>query len=263
MTLNLFFEDYFSPTQNLYWYGETRFMSYDIVDDTYVRNVSNPKNLLRVGSVFTQKLGDLMSPGDITHLCEQFRAWYNKDTNKYNWKILEGEDIRTGYYLKSYSKLTGSISNSCMRYKRCQPYFDIYVNNAKMLVLTPKRGYKIVGRALLWEINGNIYMDRVYGTDNSIVNLFYIYAKQNKFIIRENNDLLCFGCIQKWKTPEDNYCTAAVLDLKIDLPKEYSRYPYLDSFRYLSDNKSCLMTMPESRCWSGTDTYGGLDVCRY
>ena len=51
-----------------------------------------------------------------------------------NFEIVEGEDIRYWYLDEHYYRCDGTLGNSCMRYEQAQPYFDIYVDKAKMLI---------------------------------------------------------------------------------------------------------------------------------
>jgi hypothetical protein len=45
------------------------------------------------------------------------------------FELVKGEDIRKWYLVDRYEEENGQLGNSCMRYKRCQPYLDIYVQN--------------------------------------------------------------------------------------------------------------------------------------
>ena len=59
-----------------------------------------------------------------------------------------------------------------MRHIESQDWFEIYTNNSycSMLILTKYN--RLVGRALLWTINNNVYMDRVYYSADEIYSKF-------------------------------------------------------------------------------------------
>ena len=55
-----------------------------------------------------------------------------------NFEIVSGEDIKKWYLEDRYQSNRGQLANSCMRYKGCQEYFDIYTKNedvCKLLIL--------------------------------------------------------------------------------------------------------------------------------
>ncbi|MBO7211822.1 MAG: hypothetical protein J6V44_12560 [Methanobrevibacter sp.] len=156
----------------------------------------------------------------------QLRAIVESDVE---FSIVSGKDITYWYHQDHYEDLNGTLGNSCMRYSEAQCYFGIYEDFAKMLILT-KRG-KLVGRAILWEIDGKTYMDRVYVNKDHIVDSFITYAKEHGFYYREHQSLLSTGDYQWWVCPDGQM---RQLNLRIDVDKEYGHWPYLDTFRYLS-----------------------------
>lgn len=184
-----------------------------------------------------------LSPAEITHICEIYKA---KLTDTANFKIISGDAIKDAYFRENYIPNHGTLSNSCMRYLKCQRknFFKIYADNAKMLIMTPKRGKRIMGRAILWPYGDSYLMDRVYSTENFVQHQFYDYAKQNKFGILQRNSYVCDGEVQKWLLPEDNYTDAKHLNIKIKLLEPCRYYPFVDSFCYLDENESTLSTFP-------------------
>lgn len=174
-----------------------------------------------------------------------------------NFELVSGEDIRKWYYEENYYDCKGTLGNSCMRYQSAQDYFDVYVDNAKMLI-TKKFG-KLTGRAIVWQIDENTtILDRVYTCFDYLYNCFIEYAKENKWIIREDNSLLHTGDEQLWLVPEDDYHIARAISFKIKLNQHYEYFPYVDSFRYynMSDN---YITTNISEC--ALDSTDG-DYCR-
>ena len=152
-----------------------------------------------------------------------------------DFQLVEGEDIRYWYLDDNYYKCDGTLGNSCMRYEHAQPYFDIYVDNAKMLITT-KDGL-LTGRAIVWEIGDITLLDRIYTCFDYLENCFIDYAKEHKWWIRENNSLLSTGDDQGWLTPDDNYENVTYREFTITLKKTPEQFPYVDSFRYFDGDR--------------------------
>lgn len=155
--------------------------------------------------------------------------------NCLNFTLVSGEDIRYWYNCEHYYKCDGTLGNSCMRYEYASSYFDIYVDNAKMLI-TLKDGL-LTGRAIVWQMGEITLLDRIYTCFDYLENCFIDYAKEQGWWIRENNSLLSTGDDQYWLTPDDNYTSSVRKVFKLTIPKVYDLFPYMDSFRYYDDYK--------------------------
>jgi hypothetical protein len=137
-------------------------------------------------------------------------------TDLNNFELVEGEDIKKWYYENNYELRRGQLGNSCMRYYKCQDFFDIYVKNpevCKLLILKSAEKDKITGRALVWKlIDGDYYMDRIYTINDSDKLLFKDYARVNKI---EN----------LYDVNSNRY------NLEVKLGDHtYDKYPYMDTF---------------------------------
>ena len=198
-----------------------------------------------------------LTPAEITHLSEEYKSIVNT-TGTFN--IIEGQDLVNAYYTKNYYKHSGTLGSSCMRYSKCQDgnYFDVYKDHAKMLIMHPKRGKRIMGRAILWPYKGTYLMDRVYTVESYIEHQFYKYAKENGFYILARNAYVSNGGIQKWLGPEDDYQEPQSINYKIKLDKYYDKLPYMDSVCYLNDDYE-ISTIPnytDGICHCAHTTYG-------
>ncbi len=136
-------------------------------------------------------------------------------------KVVEGEDIRYWYLEERYVP-QGTLKNSCMRYERCQAYFDIYCQNpevCKMIIKVNNDG-QLEARALLWKTDKGWYIDRVY------------YAVQ-----------AYESLIQSWGILNIENCSTGSLGrCEIQLKgSEYRAYPYMDTFMYLDTNSNKLL----------------------
>jgi len=129
---------------------------------------------------------------DLENFVNAYKSTYDtlvKRSDKF--ELVKGEDIRYWYLEDRYEEVSGQLGNSCMRYKRCQEYLDIYVENPEscsLLILKGETPDKIVGRALIWTIHdgpgvaGRKFMDRVYMINDSDKLLFEAYAKEHDIV---------------------------------------------------------------------------------
>lgn len=178
------------------------------------------------------------------------------------FKIVSGKEITDCYNEKNYFSNTGTLGKSCMRYDECENYFKVYEDNAKMLVAFKEN--KVAGRAIIWEINGKTYMDRVYTYIDYMYDQFINYAETQEWYHRENNDLLYTDECQYWVGPENNYSKSFInSDLCISLPTHYDEFPYMDSFRYYDADTNVLYTTPHSNTVPLDNTNGQIPVLIY
>ena len=66
--------------------------------------------------------------------------------------MVKGEDIRYWYYEEKYDGYGGSLNGSCMKHKKCQHYFGIYVENpevCQLLILKSHVDDKIIDTSKL------------------------------------------------------------------------------------------------------------------
>ncbi len=149
-----------------------------------------------------------------------------------NFSVVSGEDIRHWYNGANYrSDNTGTLGSSCMRYDTCQDYLNIYVDNPQVTMVILTKGDSLVGRALVWE---NKYMDRIYGSDATIV-AFKNYARDNDLWYRETqNSETDIDFISPSGEHSDGFIT-----IELDTT-DYETYPYLDTFCYLDRDTNTL-----------------------
>ena len=156
----------------------------------------------------------------------------NKDNS--NFEVVKGEDIRKYYLYTNYQNTKGQLGESCMRFKKCQEFLDIYVDNPKICKLLILKGDKdkITGRALIWKTtSGEMYLDRVYTNNDSDIILFNAYAKKK---------LGCKYSYDEIFSYDSEYTELSIKPNKID----FKKYPYMDTFRFLFKDKGLLYTAP-------------------
>jgi len=139
-------------------------------------------------------------------------------------EIVSGDAIREWYSEETYQSGGGSLNNSCMRYPKCQRYFDIYVKNpevCQMMILKNEDG-KLIGRALIWKLdNGKTYMDRVYTVNDSDTNIFKEYAEE-----------------KGWTNTYYTRNSSMTVQLK---KEEYNKFPYMDTFHSYNKETNVLV----------------------
>jgi len=213
---------------------------------------------MKIGRFVTKLLNDVClltntvatryTQHDIERFVYIWKGFANFDEMSKDFEIVSGEDIRKYYSHRNYAP-GGSLSESCMKYDQCQQYLDIYCKNpnqVNMLILKNQHG-KITGRAIVWKnINLRLedwekprkdvvtFMDRIYSTEESIVEMFKIYAKK-------------MGWVYKYRQQADDELPLVYNGKTIDNSKLYfyldttlgseSKFPFLDTMgRYSLDN---------------------------
>jgi hypothetical protein len=165
--------------------------------------------------IFTEVYKSTMTDSKIEEFVNLYKSSIDGD-DLTNFEMVKGEDIRKWYLRDNYEQERGQLGNSCMRYKSCQDYFDIYVKNPDICQLVILKSDddkdKIKGRALVWKLtDGEYYMDRVYTINDSDKLLFIDYARINK--IKNLYD----GSSDSWREVKLGDYT-------------YKKYPYMDTF---------------------------------
>lgn len=177
---------------------------------------------------------------EISEFVDKFKAAYDtfkikKDRKDNSIRIVSGEEIRYWYNYEHYcidaiNHEKGTLGMSCMRYKICQPYFDIYVNNPEVcsMVIFTDDDNRLRARALLWKTNNGLYLDRTYYTDQSEHHLMNSWVDA-KFKL---------GTIIRLGTSNDDRKNGMEVQLG---DFKYNEYPYMDTFEYLDTSRNVLM----------------------
>jgi hypothetical protein len=195
----------------------------------------------------------------------QFKSTIDKLNDKFSYfKLVEGEEIGDWYDQRKYSERKGTLGSSCMA-SVPRRYFSIYMENpnvCKLLILKSQEDEnKITGRALLWTLNsGEQFLDRIYTINDSDVELFREYAKENgwysKYYNSSSNDVIAYN-------PDGSVVKTLTGDITIR-KGEYGGYPYLDTFKYFNPYKGTLSTNKDGDSYTLESTGGNYiscDVC--
>lgn len=195
----------------------------------------------RINRFLNRILGNKFSQQQIEDFVNDYKLTIKKGNIFDDFEIIEGEEIRKFYYGGNYSRESdGNLQRSCMRYDYCSPYFNIYVENPtkmKMLILK-QNGKKIYGRANLWYLDnpeGEIFMDRIYTTQDWQIKLFIDYAIKNNYIFK-SKQIYGGSVIPVIRNGRKDKIMMSV-NLK---PKDYKNYPYVDTLQFYNPTTGVL-----------------------
>ena len=152
------------------------------------------------------------------------------EQNQIEFKVVSGTQIKKWYHYDNYQSQNSSLGNSCMKHDSCQDYLSLYTENpsiCKMLILVDTND-RLIGRALLWQVDGHQIMDRIYTVnDDKYQHQFKEWADKNGYWYKSE---------QKWNNCLWFESNGQVQVKKIDfiLPnfREGENFPYMDTFKF-------------------------------
>ena len=193
---------------------------------------------------FVTKIFKNISAKDIEVFSNLFRAESKKP--QFTFQVMKGEDIRRYYYYEYHASDNGSLGVSCMRYESCQKMFNLYVENPdkiSMISMFNTSG-NIMGRALLWNFDGNKIMDRIYTiNDEQLPFYFKKWASENGYLFRSQQNW--FNSLQFEKSGSQK----KLLRLEVKLKSfDFRYFPYMDTFKFFNPDTGVLSNFrPEGR----------------
>jgi hypothetical protein len=193
-----------------------------------------------------------------------------KDALNKRFRVVKGDDIKKYYHFGKYESEKGDLGNSCMRYDRCQSYLSIYSDNSQaslLIMMSENEEDKIVGRAILWEMEpyekSTKVMDRVYTIRSADIQLFKDWAITNGYWYKEKQDMSEYtSFIFQDKETGEIEKRQGEFSVNLDNNGEYPSYPYMDSFKYYERKKGILYNSSNfDHDYELTDTEGGDGSC--
>jgi len=209
-----------------------------LLSDVWTKN----RNTQKIGRFIYQVLGE--DSINIEKFVNKYKAEVKLLNNRNHFELIKGDKISKFYAEKSYVEGGGSLNKSCMRHDRCQDYFYFYTSNedkVNLLILKDlKNPSKIIGRALVWYIDDPkiTFMDRIYTTLDSDINLFINYAKINNWYYKRSQSVVEKVFVNSKGETEEFKCKIYLKN------EEYQYYPYIDTFFYF-DIKNNYLTNDE------------------
>lgn len=242
------FQEYDSETPRLAVINKQAIELADDVDNKKIWSTSrNPMNVGRlVRSILTSSNFDFTNI-QLEDFVNKYKAMFDltKDILK-QFDVVTGKSIAHWYEEDNYATGNGTLNNSCMA-SVDSDFFDIYCynNNVSLVILYGDNGdfdsdgnYKsdrIKGRALLWdcEIDGTPgkFMDRIYTTLGSDVELFKEYAQKNDWWYKKSQSMNPGESITNGSVTKNAIIVAKLSETSWDY------YPYMDTLCYISTGR--------------------------
>jgi hypothetical protein len=193
---------------------------------------------------FISKVFKDVSAKDVEIFSNLYRAEVRKP--KFEFKVVTGEDIRRYYHYDYHVNDYGSLGVSCMRYESCQKLFNMYVENPDKisLLLMLNEDGRVMGRALLWNFDGNKIMDRIYTiNDEQLVFYFKKWSTENGYYYKAQQNW--YNSIQFERLGEGRKIFK--FDIKLN-NSDFRYYPYMDTFKFFNPDTGTFSNYrPEGR----------------
>lgn len=201
---------------------------------------------MRIGSFVARLLPKYAGTKEIENFVNEFKGLLN--TDKYEIRLVRGEEIRKWYHVKNYYNPNPEIEDrpegdeddprttlmkSCLKSPEKQSFFDIYCDNPKqigMLIMLNKDN-KLLARAIIWfgcviidkdPIIG-VLMDRIYYTNDSDVNVFINYAKEQGWWYKDSQSKEVYTYVVNGEI-----CKKPI-SIRLENKGMYDKYPYIDT----------------------------------
>ena len=201
---------------------------------------------------------------DIEVFVNKYKSEYDELNNIFkNFELVKGKDIPKWYSSERYQYNSGTLGNSCMK-SVPESYFDIYARNpdkCSMLILKNDDGDKLIGRSIIWNLDKpNVtFMDRIYTSSDSYVELFKKYAYKNGWYHKDRQDSSSDptlvgdngNSLYKYSTYDSE------LYINIEKGDSYRKFPYLDTLKYFNRDSGQLSNQEEGDIITLEDTGGG------
>ena len=200
------------------------------------------RNSIKISRAVSKLTDEKFTPPQIDLFSRKVMAKFSKEGNKF--KLVSGNDIGDWYNVDKYSEIKGSLGSSCMRDKSGS-FFELYNKNedvCSMLILLDDED-KLIGRALIWKLHKHdhseapkdvYFMDRQYVIDETDVQRFRDYADSKDWAYKTNNNHSSLKKVTYKGSTEE-------VDMEVLIKvNDYSKYPYMDTFRIYNPNTGIL-----------------------
>jgi hypothetical protein len=194
--------------------------------DTYWTSNSRYKG--KPGAFVSKLFKDIPSK-EVEKFSNLFRTQSAKAS--FTFKVVDGDEIKKYYHYSSYASERGSLGVSCMKHDHCQKVLKLYTKNTdqvKMLIMLDDNN-ALIGRALLWDLESNKIMDRIYTQlDEDFSFHFKKWATENGYLYKSE---------QNWFNTlffENLNIKRKELQLEFNLGTNPRKYPYMDTFKFVN-----------------------------
>jgi hypothetical protein len=213
---------------------------------------------IKIGRFINRLIGNKILNVDLENFVNDYKAIVKAKKLNKNFKILQGEEIRKWYLRDNYVEGGGNLANSCMRFRVSQSFFNIYTENQdkiKMLILLDDTKTKLLGRALLWQLDepkGYVFMDRVYFSNDFILNMFINYAQKRSWLYKLESMENVLQVVY------NNRIKSMTMAVNV-IPKKFDTYPFVDTLCFYDHVNGLLSNDPKFLQKQGCLEY--YDLC--
>ncbi len=203
------------------------------------------RNQIKLGKLIKNLFKNKYSDNQIEEFVNLFKAEISKIETVQIW---EGKMIAKAYDTSEYKFKVGSLGNSCMNDKF--DYLEFYYINPEVCkVVVLLEDDKIIARALLWKISSAVgsvlfgednkimipwLLDRVYSTEDYLVNKMNMWAQKQGYAHKKFNNSL-----EREEIIFNGQTIRAKLQVKANPPRG-EVFPYMDTFSRYDIQKKIL-----------------------
>jgi len=231
-----------------------------VVDERIKKIWSSNRQEIKVGRAMRALLkaaGAEFADKDFEQFVNLYKATIDKMNDKFSYiEVVRGSDIAHWYHNENYFQRSrsGTLGSSCMA-SAPESWLEVYTANPEVGLVIYKSiddAEKIIGRALLWNLkDGKEYLDRIYTVNDSDVQLFRDYAKENGWYYKENNNS---SDSSNAIAPDGSRVN---LDLIVNLTDaSMDNFPYLDTLKYFNPRRKTISNFDTGGCYFLEDTGG-------
>jgi hypothetical protein len=221
---------------------------------------SKNRTTIKIGRLIRKLFGTKFSDIEIEKFVNQYKS--SLDSKLTHFDIWEGSRISQGYRSKNYTydgASSNPLLNSCMNDELHLVDFYSYVP-VKLLVMLNSDEH-IFGRALIWQTDRGLFMDRIYCAFDSDYYKFIDYAKTNNIIYKKENKS---GPTVEYVKDGKSSWFPMIIRLKFNID-EYNKdeftgkaidIPYMDTFIYGQKSRLSNYEPLDNKYYVLTDTDG-------
>ena len=225
------------------------------------------RNSVKLGRLVNRIFPSKYKDKEVEAFVNEFKSRIENEAE--HFEIISGDNIATWYNNKPFES-KGTLGGSCMK-NGSNSFFKIYTQNpdiCRLLVLVEKGIMK--GRALIWKVESvhkqwggkndipkfEYFLDRQYTSNESDINKFKIYAKEQGWAYKTKNS---HSSPEGITTPDGQEHNVA-MTIKVK-PGDYNQYPYMDTFKKYNPTIGTLYNDSDSEmgCYILESTGGGFE----
>lgn len=228
-------------------------------------NRKNKRSEIKIGRLVKHIIDAIGISYTDTEIEDFVNKWKSVDDKREaRFELVSGEEIKYWYDEGNYERGLGSLNKSCMRFKNCNKYLELFVINPdkiKLLIYLDAND-QLLGRALIWSLDESpcktkLFMDRIYVVEDYITNKFIDWSEKNNCFRKQLNTF------QKKCSTRFSYQSKSINGIiAVTLLNTDVKYlPYSDTLKYFNkkDGFLCNIGFKDSILLESID--GMFDIC--